>query len=325
MKQFFTLLFAFTFTFSMAQLTTANFENIQIELDSFNNGSDSSGGFSSGDIFLPNSFEISFGYESWTGWSISNTTDVTTPGFDNQYSSITGGGHNGSDNYALAYTAGGSVNLNLEGNAQGKPALGFWVTNGTYAYLSMLEGDQFAKKFGGITGDDPDFFLLTIKGFTGGALTLDSIDFYLADFRFTDNSQDYIVDEWTYIDLTSLGPVDSLTFSLSSTDVGTFGMNTPAYFFMDDFETGSALSVNRISEDSPFEIYPNPTTDFVLLDNPNAKITDIFVFDINGKLLLSDKTADVQHQIDLQKYPSGTYILKARVDNEIYSEMLIKQ
>jgi hypothetical protein len=31
----------------------------------------------------------------------------------------------------------------------------------------------------------------------------DSIEFYLADFRFANNSQDYILKTWEYLDLTS--------------------------------------------------------------------------------------------------------------------------
>jgi hypothetical protein len=34
----------------------------------------------------------------------------------------------------------------------------------------MRDGDGFGKKFGGTTGMDPDWFKLTIKGYSGGAL-----------------------------------------------------------------------------------------------------------------------------------------------------------
>ena len=54
----------------------------------------------------------------------------------------------------------------------------------------------FAKKFGGTTGNDPDFFKVTVKGYKGGVLTTDSVPFYLADFRFANNALDYIVDSW---------------------------------------------------------------------------------------------------------------------------------
>jgi len=54
------------------------------------------------------------------------------------------------------------------------------------------------------------------------------------------NGQDYIVDEWTWIDLSGLGSVTNLEFSFTSTDNGAWGMNNPGYFAMDNFN-GSAL------------------------------------------------------------------------------------
>ncbi|MEZ4565949.1 MAG: DUF4465 domain-containing protein [Desulfobacterales bacterium] len=36
--------------------------------------------------------------------------------------------------------------------------------------------------------------------------------------------------------MSALGMVKELTFSLSSTDTGDYGMNTPAYFAMDNFD-----------------------------------------------------------------------------------------
>lgn len=65
---------------------------------------------------------------------------------------------------------------------------GFYVINGIYFYFSMLEGDGFVKKFGGEFGDDFDFFFLIIKKYFGGELSIDSVNFYLVDYWFEDNS-----------------------------------------------------------------------------------------------------------------------------------------
>jgi hypothetical protein len=99
----------------------------------------------------------------------------------------------------------------------------------------MRDGDAFAKKFGGTSGNDADFFKLELQGFRGGNLT-NKFDFYLADFRAANAADDYIVENWTRVNLASLGTVDSLKFALTSSDVGQFGMNTPAYFAMDRLE-----------------------------------------------------------------------------------------
>ncbi|BAZ50560.1 DUF4465 domain-containing protein [Nostoc ellipsosporum NOK] len=98
----------------------------------------------------------------------------------------------------------------------------------------MLNGDQFAKKFGGVSGNDPDFFRLTITGLDAANATVGNVDFYLADYRFSDNSQDYIVDQWELVDLSSLTGATKLSFSLTSSDNSRFGPNTPLYFALDN-------------------------------------------------------------------------------------------
>src|SRR5690606_3999585 len=111
---------------------------------------------------------------------------------------------------------------------------GLYITNTTYTGLSMRDGDVFSKQFGGPTGDDPDFLRVDVEGFDQDGSSKGIVEFYLADYRFTDNSLDYIVDEWTWLDLSTLGTVTSLQFTLASSDVGSFGINTPTYFAFDE-------------------------------------------------------------------------------------------
>ena len=207
------------------------------------NGSDYAGGFLSGDAWFANSYNVDPTYGPyWDGWAASNTTDTSTAGYTNQYSAITGGGVNDSDTYGVAYVNDYSYKSQLYfGYLSGDYAQtvdGFYVTNTTYAWDSMTNGDFAAKNFGGATGNDEDWFKLTVYGLNSGyERTAASVDFYLADYRFSDNSLDYIVDEWTWLDLSDLGVVFGLEFELTSSDVGDWGMNTPAYFAMDDLES----------------------------------------------------------------------------------------
>ena len=119
------------------------------------------------------------------------------------------------------------------------------ITNATYAALSMQNGDSFSKAFGGPSGSDPDFFRVTFTGYSEpdkeGFVT-GSQEFYLADFRFDENSRDYIVDEWQTLELSSLGTVRSVSIGMDSSDVGAFGMNTPAYLAIDN------LSITSVPE-----------------------------------------------------------------------------
>jgi len=194
--------------------------------------------FSSGAASFGHAF-TDFGFGCcWEGWTYSNRTDTTTPGFGNQFSAIAGGGAAGTANYGIAFFGVPDVSF-----ASAVRVEGAYFTNTTYAALSMANGDGFAKKFGGASGNDPDFFRLTITGWNGTATTR-SVVFDLADFTFADNAQDYIVNAWTFVDLSSLGAVTKLEFALTSSDNGAFGINTPTYFAMDE------LSVSAVPEPS---------------------------------------------------------------------------
>jgi hypothetical protein len=195
--------------------------------------------FVSGAASFKHSFNEYFPGCCWSGWTYSNETDTSTPGYLNQYSAITGGGAGGSANYAVAYFGAPVITL-------AAPSLvnSVSVTNTTYAGLAMKLGDGFSKRFGGDDGTAPDFLKLTITGVNAAGVVTGSVDTYLADFRFADSAQDYILDQWRTVSLASLGAVQSLRFSLASSDTGEYGINTPAYFAMDN------LSVTAVPEPS---------------------------------------------------------------------------
>ncbi|MCP4890141.1 MAG: DUF4465 domain-containing protein, partial [Planctomycetaceae bacterium] len=158
-------------------------------------------------------------------------------GFQNDLSSFAGSGAGGSATFGVGFVGqGGGFDPPTIQRQAGDARLleSIKVTNTTYAALSMLNGDDFAKAFGGETGDDPDYFVLEMTGKDIAGDPIDSVEIYLADYRFVDNSDDYIVDEWIEVDLSPISNADSIEFSVSSSDEGVFGINTPAYFAIDD-------------------------------------------------------------------------------------------
>lgn len=163
----------------------------------------------------------------------SNDTKAAENLMDNQWSAITGESVIMTGNpYMVAYwneygdkTEGGIEN--------GTPScaiscvtpinpIGVYVTNSTYAYYAMKNGTKFNSKFGA-----NDYFRLHIygqlRGLTTGSVTVD-----LA--KGTD-----ILDKWYGVSLLQLGKVDTIYFTLESSDTGEYGMNTPAYFCLDGF------------------------------------------------------------------------------------------
>ncbi|MEE4185811.1 MAG: DUF4465 domain-containing protein [Gammaproteobacteria bacterium] len=162
----------------------------------------------------------------WGGFTYSNSTDTTTAGFANDRSAITGDGFGpGQDNYGVATVGSGAPELRF---AQDQTVLGGYFTNVTYSYLAMLNGDDGnAVPFVKAPFGPGDFFELSIIGLDANGVATGSVEFLLADGA-------DIVDDWAFVDLTSLGPVRGLRFALDSSDAGTFGINTPGYFAVDN-------------------------------------------------------------------------------------------
>ena len=305
-----------------AQQNVGDFENLTLSSESYWDGSDMSGlhnnsvfttTFSSGDYNFSNSYDTTWGAASgyWSsGWVYSNMTDSTTSGFTNQYSAKAGGGHPiGGANYAIGKPNSTIVFNNPDG-------LSINITNSTYAANSMRDGDAFAKKF---TNADQDYFKLHIYGYSNGSIT-DSTEFFLADFTHNDSTLDYIVTDWQYVELLP-GPYDSVSFNLSSSDVGAFGMNTPAYFCIDNVGN-YPLSTIEISENK-FSVYPNPSSNLINLKSleKNDEYM-ISIFDIFGKKIIHNLKNP--KQIDISSLANGQYILKIESEEGTINEKLLK-
>jgi hypothetical protein len=212
-------------------IDVVDFENLVLDTTGYWNGSDGSGGFSSGNINFVNHFNSE--YQSWSGFAYTNHKDTLTPDFSNQYSAIAGSGASGSEKYAVFYFSGtpDTINFSLP-----EKITSISFCNSTYAYFTIKNGNHFCKKFGGDTGSDPDWFILTITAINSDGVPVGTVDLNLADFRFTNNSEDYIANTWTNIDLSDFGFIKALKFEMSSSDSGIWGMNTPSYACIDNIK-----------------------------------------------------------------------------------------
>jgi hypothetical protein len=216
----------------------ASFEDLTLDPESYYNGSDGAGSFESHGAVFNNLYDDSF-YVYWEGFAYSNTTDTTTEGYTNQYSAYPGSGAENSAVYGVGYQPGfyGYGTVPTITFPEETHIASASITNTTYAFLSMRDGDGFAQKFGGDSGDDADWFLLTITGKDAAGIVTGTVKFYLADYRFDDNTLDYIVNDWTKVDLGGLGRVKRIEFALTSSDTDpdpTIGMYTPSYFAIDN-------------------------------------------------------------------------------------------
>jgi hypothetical protein len=266
-KQVLFIMSMFLSIFSQAQIV--NFDNIDLDSTGVWNGSDLSGDFEEQGFSFENSYDTTWSYWS-SGFAVSNNIDSITAGYTNMYSVISASSYSG-NNFAIS-------NNNSNINFDHKIIDGFYVNNSTYSSLSMLQGDFVAKKFGGESGNDEDWFKLSIIGYVD-TLAKDTVDFYLADYRFEDNNQDYIVTDWTWIDLNSLGSINGLRFELTSSDNGDFGMNTPAFFCMDDF-TVNNVGLNTYAREL-ISLYPNPVKNQFIVNSSGA----LTIYNLSGTLV----------------------------------------
>ena len=204
----------------------ADFENISLGADSINSyPSDGIQSWSSGDFGF--STGVAYNGTYYFNYVVSSQKSHAYSSFADQYHSAPGGPVAG-NNFAVAfldtYTEGASLNILYTGAVTYIP--GTYVTNTAYAATVIKEGNDFSRPFA-----DGDYFKLTFTGYLLG-VKAGHVDFYLADFR---NGKSLIVKDWVYVELTDLGFVDEIRCSLESTDVGEYGMNTPAYFCLDNF------------------------------------------------------------------------------------------
>ena len=226
---------------------------------------------------------LSEGYGSWCYWSgghaISNynSGDIAEyGGYEKQLTvykkgvsglSRTGGGHNGSNNFAVHYGYADNSAYGLGEDAL--PALTFadgpervidhmYVTNTTYALNCYIDGNGLTAKIG-----PDDWVKLVATGYdTKGAKTGET-GIYLC------NGPDNIVMDWTKWDLSSLGKVSKVTFNVTGSSDNGYGFSQPAYFAYDDV----AVRFEKAGADVPATGVTLDKTELSLTEGESATLT----------------------------------------------------
>jgi hypothetical protein len=308
--------------------TVATFDDLTLASDTaYVNyvGTGTDVGFHDGNAHFPCVYDSAYGWQG--GFAYSDKVDSVHSGYGNEYSAKTATGYAGSANYAAVYcsdpvTFAFYTRVVLTGAAVNKPVAGFYVTNSTYAYNAIRDGYFTATAF-----DSGSWFLLTIKGYIGGALTTDSVNFYLADFRSPDSASRYILKTWEWVDLTSLGNADSLQFHLNSSDTaGGFGMNTPAFFCIDNFTTNAgSLGVQNTLPSYIAKVYPNPATTILYVDITDDAIQQLAIVDMAGNIISTTEAATTHMEINISSLPAGVYMLQLSGGGKTTTTKFVKQ
>jgi hypothetical protein len=71
------------------------------------------------------------------------------------------------------------------------------------------------------------------------------------------------------------------------------------------------------------KVYPNPLTDVLKVESPIG--SNLMIYDVNGRLLLSENQIGEITEIDLQWLPDGLYMIRVQTGDSISSQRIIKQ
>ena len=143
----------------------------------------------------------------------------------------TGGGHNGSNNFAVHY---GYKDNTSYTTGQVLPAISFkdgvervvdhmYVNNIAYAIKCYIDGNSLTAKIG-----PDDWVKLTATGYNAAGEKTGDASIYLC------NGPEHIITDWTKFDLSGLGKVLKVEFNITGSSDNGYGFSQPAYFAYDD-------------------------------------------------------------------------------------------
>jgi len=242
------------------------------------------------------------------------------PGYGCQSPDYDFASHSGSKNVFLVgqNNSGFRLMTPIDGSLQ---VVQLRISNSTYAYNSMKFGDFVGKKF---SAAEKDSFVLIITGFSNEVKKF-SKRVYLADYRFADTNKNFMLDTWQIVKFNQNETADSLSFTLVSSDNGQFGMNTPAFFVMDNVTVAEFTgSVNKIAT-QVVRSYPNPATHSIQFEIPSVE-TNILIYQSNGILCKQTQIQSNFESINIADLLVGLYVVKLQnALGQTFNTKFIKQ
>ena len=251
----------------------------------------------------------SYGGTSWEGFTVARVASDTL----NAFGCMAKGGVAGvgtpylvgyySEYYTWTNENGEpSSNLMLFNDGSTYEAVGMYVCNDAQTYHSIQNGDAIAKKFG-----QGDTLVLKIHALDENWEIDDSkqdVVVYLADYRSSNESEWKVNTQWEWVDLSVLGNVSGLAFTMASSDVSYGFMNTPAYFCLDKLTVREgAGEVVALSEVSTAALEICMRAGYIEVVNATAPIE---IYTISGMHVLTT-TAPTIYTTNWSK---GVYIVK---------------
>lgn len=197
--------------------------------------------------------------------------------------------------YYSSYMSARPVDMTFNDGKLYEP-VGVYVNLNSYTYYTVRDGDSFARAF-----TNGDKFVLTVHGVAADESEKE-VKVELAAY---DNGNLTINRGWRYVDLTELGPVNELYFTVKSTDSGAYGDNTPGYFCLDKLSVRetSTSGINNLNAAGGRIITYDRNSKTVTVDGAEFAA----VYDVSGRMMMATDSP----QFSLETLPSGIYLVRA--------------
>ena len=82
------------------------------------------------------------------------------------------------------------------------------------------------------------------------------------------------------------------------------------YFNWDITGTIEILSIKPYNTENRFKIFPNPAQNSITISSSTYDNVLITIYDLNGREIIKTSVSGIQYKIDVNKIPTGTYLMK---------------
>lgn len=237
-----------------------------------------------------------------------SATILESANFDDQFGCMARGGVAGEGTpYLVAYWDTYAESVSIEKSCEvsiSSPyhAVGFYVCNNPYVYYTIQKGNGFARRF-----EQGDWLKLITHGVDEAGKEIGMTEYYLADYR-SENIDEWILNNsWEWVDLSLLGKVASIYFTMESSDMGEYGMKTPAYFCLDKLTVLTVPSSVEEPVATKAKTYYDRTDGVLRVES--LQPVEIAVYNMGGSLMTKQVVVG-SASLDVNSYPSGIYVVR---------------
>lgn len=154
-------------------------------------------------------------------------------------------------------------------------AKGMYITNHPWTYYDVTVGEESgARKL----DQEGDYYKVIATGYLNGEAKATTAEINLAEFK---DGALYACKDWTWFDLSALGEVDAIYFTIDGSDQGLYGLNTASYFCADRITVEEVLPT-AADEAAEVKAYRISNTIYGI-----AEGAEVYVYNLGGQLIIN--------------------------------------